>query len=306
MKTKWQQHILDEIGWYEYFFVRERYVKKYKVLNKYLDRHGLRSVYMCMLRVLSNMVYSGQAIEADMPMFCIRGSSLYEALRRAGCCKGNKTIKRSLKELEYLGLVRIVPDSEIPSQQLNQLKSAQRNCKFRTTCYQIPIDNPEVLQHACDVIEQDKKNNVRAHARRSREGVMRASGEEAAHKIFVQQTGEGFSEDVSNFYEHYKKAVKNLFIKKGWTTEKEIINRMHFVDKESKKFPNKKDMLLNAKKKRETYSVLCLPNLIDEGLVQVVRFSKAIEEEYSIDNKKAKLHYGSSKIIVPGEEEFGD
>lgn len=241
-------------------------------------------------------------------MFYIGGSLLYELLRKKGCNKGNKAIKRSLKDLERIGLIKAIPDDKIPEKQLDRLRMIQqkKKSKFRMTCYHIPIDNPEVLRHACEIIEQDKENGVRARARRSREGVKRAIGEEAAHEIFVQQTGEGFSEEVNEFYEHYKKAVKNLFAKKGWTTETEVINRMHFVDKESKKCEDKKNMLRAAKEKRKLYSVYCLPWLKRDGYVAILNFSKNVESKYSIDNKKARLHYGASKVIVPGTKEISD
>ena len=113
---------------------------------------------------------------------------------------------------------------------------------------------------------------------------MMISGKEAADKIFVQQTNEDVTVEIPKFYERYKKAIRNLFAKKGWTTEREIIDRMHYLDK----------------KKRTVYSAFCLPDMIKHDLVQVMRFSKDVESTYGIDNKKAKLHYGSSKVIVPG------
>lgn len=304
----WQQPIRDGILDHRAYFISDQFKEDYEILAKYMKRHKLTDVYMDMLEVMLYMMCIGQVFRTNRVMFYIDEKRLCEKLWDAGSNKSSISIKRSIKELEHLGLIVAIPDKNIPPKHLERLRAIQEKAgrKYRMTCYYIPVGSSDVLRHACEVIERSKENNVRAHARRTREGVMRASGKKAANEIFVQQTKKKFSEEVKEFYEHYKKAIKNLFIKKGWTTEKEIINRMHFVDKESKKFPNKKDMLLNAKKKREAYSVLCLPNLIEEGLVQVVRFSKAIEEEYGIDKKAAKLYYGSSKVIVPGPEEFGD
>ena len=268
------------------YLLSDRFIDDYPVLANYLTKRKLKSVYMEMLDVMLYMAHMNQVIMTDRIMFYAGGSRLYEMLQRAGCEKKPRTVANNIKDLEHLGLVQAVSDKDIPAKQLTKLKKIQmdRGRMYRISCYHIPIDNPEVLRHACDVIEEDKVNNVRAHSRRTREGVARASGKKEADKIFVQQTNQEFSKEIHEFYKRYKKAIRNLFEKKGWCTEQEVINRMHYLNK----------------KKRTIYSAFCLPDMIKHDLVQVLRFSKDVESKYGIDNKKAKLHYGSSKVIVPG------
>ena len=287
-ELEWQKKLHEDLSWYRMYLLSDRFVGDYPTLADYLTKRRLKSVYMEMLDVMLYMAHMNQVIMTDRIMFYVGGSRLHEMLQRAGCEKRPRTVANNIKDLEHLGLIQVVPDKGIPQKQLTKLKKIQmdKGNMYRISCYHIPVDSPEVLRHACDVIEEDKVNNVRAHSRRTREGVARASGKEEANRIFVQQTGQEFSKEIHKFHASYKKAIKNLFAKKGWTTEKEIIDRMHYLDK----------------KKRIIYSGFCLPDLIKHELALVMRFSKDIESKYGIDNKKAKLHYGSSKVIVPGEK----
>ena len=285
-ETDWQTHIGEEIGWYRRMLLSDKYAKTYSVLMKYLDKHKLKGFYMAMLDVANYMLYTGQVAKTDRMMFYISNSLLGKLLSRAGYDKSERTIKRNIKELEHLGLLEAVPDKDIPSKHLARLRAIQKDsgCKYRISCYHIPIDSHTALQGACEAIEFDKANNVLAKARRTREGVLRTFGRETANKMFVQQTKQLVNKKVRRFAEGYRKSIVALLKKNGWTTEKEVLNRMHYLDK----------------KKCKEYSSLCMPELIQEGLIKVVRFSKDVEKEYGINNKKAKLSYGPSKVIIPG------
>ena len=285
-ETDWQRQVRESVSWYRTMLISNHYASEYGVLMDYLDKRKLKGLYMCMLDIMMYMVHTGQAVMTDRLMFYIGGSFFYNMLCRVGYDKSYSRSLDGIKELEHLGLIEAVADEDIPPRQLARLRRIQqdKDRQYRMSCYHIPIDSPEVLQRACEVIKEDKANNVRAHAKRTRDGIMMISGKEAADKIFVQQTNEDVTVEIPKFYERYKKAIRNLFAKKGWTTEREIIDRMHYLDK----------------KKRTVYSAFCLPDMIKHDLVQVMRFSKDVESTYGIDNKKAKLHYGSSKVIVPG------
>lgn len=289
-ETEWQGECRDQISHYISFLGSDYFNTNFSILKKYLLRRHAMTDFVLLLNIMSSMVMDSKAVNSEKPMFCISLAILKKKFASYGRNLATESIYPKIKMFAHLGLIEIIPDEQIPKRTLKVLRECQENNEreYRTNCYHIPLGSKQVLERAVEVILADKKCSVRAKAISTREGLICSSGKEAADKIFVQQSNEDFSKEIHEFHKRYKKAIKNLFAKKGWTTEKEVIDRMHYLDK----------------KKRTTYSGFCLPDLINHELVCCVRFSKDVEEKYSIDNKKAKLHYGSSKVIVPGAKEI--
>ncbi len=289
-ETEWQGECRDQISHYISFLGSDYFENNYGILKKYLLRRNAMTDFILLLNIMSSMIMDHKAVNSQKPMFCISLANLKKKYSNYGRNMLLNSVYKKIKLFAHLGLIEIVTDEQIPKRTLKVLRECQENNEreYRTNCYHIPLGSKQVLERAVEVILADKKCSVRAKAISTREGLICSSGKEAADKIFVQQSNEDFSKEIHEFHKRYKKAIKNLFAKKGWTTEKEVIDRMHYLDK----------------KKRTTYSGFCLPDLIKHELVCCIRFSKDVEEKYSIDNKKAKLHYGSSKVIVPGAKEI--
>ena len=290
-ETEWQGNCRDQISHYLDFLGSDYFDNNFGILKKYLLRRHAMTDFTLLLVIMSSMVMDSKAVNSEKPMFCISLERLRKKYSNYGRVLHKDTIHDKIKMFAHIGLIEIVPDEEIPRRTLKMLRECQENNEreYRTSCYHIPLGSKQVLEHAIEVILDDRKNSVRAKSILTREGAVMATGANAAGKVYVQQAKEDSTQEIPKFYERYKKAIRNLFAKKGWTTEREIIDRMHYLDK----------------KKRTVYSAFCLPDMIKHDLVQVLRFSKDVEEKYSIDNKKAKLHYGSSKVIVPGANADG-
>ena len=285
-ETEWQGECRDQISHYISFLGGDYFDSNFGILKKYLLRRRAMTDFILLLNIMSSMVMDSKAVNSEKPMFCISLAEMRKKYSNYGRNILPNSLYEKIKMFAHLGLIEIVPDDQIPTRTLKVLRECQENNEreYRTSCYHIPLGSKQVLEHAIEVILSDKKDSVRAKSLLSHDGAVMATGEESANKVFVQQTNEDVTAEIPKFYERYKKAVRNLFAKKGWTTEREIIDRMHYLDK----------------KKRAVYSAFCLPDMIKHDLVQVLRFSKDVESKYSINNKKAKLHYGSSKVMVPG------
>lgn len=295
-ETEWQAGCRDQISHYIILLGSEHFDKKYSILKKYLLRRHTMTDFVLLLNIMSSMVMDYKAVNSQKPMFCISLAKLQKEYGNLGRKLSLDSLYGKIKMLAHLGLIEIIPDEQMPGSTLKVLRKCQRNNEreYRTSCYHIPLGSQQALEHATEVILADKGNSVRAATISSREGLARTSGDVEAKKVFAQRQSkwqkkenEKLSAEVEKFYKSYVSATRNLIKKKGWTTEREIIDRMHCFDK----------------KKRSQYSLICLPQLLREEKLQRVSFTKMIQNKYDIDKKQAKLCYGSSKVIMPEPRE---
>ena len=295
-ETEWQAGCRDQISHYIILLGSEHFDKKYSILKKYLLRRRAMTDFVLLLNIMNSMVMDYKAVNSQKPMFCISLVRLQKEYGNFGRKLSLDSLYEKIKMFAHLGLIEIIPDEQMPSRTLKVLRKCQRNNEreYRTSCYHIPLGSQQTLEHATEVILADKGGSVRAATISSREGLTRTSGDIEAKKVFAQRQSEWqkkenekLSAEVEKFYKSYVSATRNLIKKKGWTTEREIIDRMHCLDK----------------KKRSQYSLICLPQLLREEQLQRVSFTKMIQNKYGIDKKQAKLCYGSSKVIVPEPKE---
>ncbi|SFJ43426.1 hypothetical protein SAMN04487936_102155 [Halobacillus dabanensis] len=187
--------------------------------------------------------------------------------------------------LTYLGLIKKVPEEEIPEHLLKKAKfeAAKKNQTYLTTYYSIPEYNHETLskceEKAIEFV--DCGFTMKAF---SREMILRTLGQEEADRVFPQMKNKKVVD--TQLVKTIERVTMELVEKKGWTTETEVIKNVNPVVKETKS-------LVETKIKR-TMSEVC----IKYGMVKQ-RLNKVIKEELDIPCK------GYPTIII-NEEVLND
>jgi hypothetical protein len=281
-ETEWQRNMKKELHGYSLYFLSDEFSECYPLLQKCMTR-SLMVYFDFMLSVMEMLLCDHGVSGVEYPIFYISESRLCELSGRKGLNVTRSALHYALKKLCRLGLLEALADDSIPPKIKLDIRryQAEKKQHLRMTCYHIPIGSYDLFKRAEEIIEEDKKKSARVRTMRCREGVIRSDGKEAADSIFVQSSKKKMSKDVEKFYRSYKHAAERFLDKKGWTTEKEILHHMK----------------LFTPAIRQTYSFMCLPQLLQELGLQRVPYTKKIQSELQI-NSEASLRFGSSRIII--------
>jgi hypothetical protein len=193
--------------------------------------------------------------------------------------KDQKTIRKQINLLAYLGLIRKLPIEEIPNDLLVKARDSARlnNLPKIVTYYSIPIYEDYLIEFASSKAIEYKEQGFNFMAF-GREMLYRALGEKEAGRVFPHERGKKLSETSSDNSMMVEKMILYLIDLKGWTDEREILMNL---DKQNGKHNHNKLLLKRI-----------LPEVLDKyGLIKR-RLNKQLKEDLQIKIK------GYPNIIV--------
>ena len=256
---------------------------EYPKLHSFLRRRNLHVLYHDMHTLARQLIYdiddsSDHYIIASTKLIQTKLSQFYGRSFRPG------TLAKRLKLLAQLGLIRVVSDEECPPVLLGKLKKWQFNnrMRYRPTVYVFPLLTSVVLQNASVVSARMVDKHMRTKYY-NRGMVEMAEGKESAKAIYVQDECCRNEKELERFYAQYCSLAQKIIAEKSWFTEKELVEKLRGY----------------SFKKKEFYSGMCLPKLLDDCNLCRVTCTNAISKKLSIQSKKISV--GHTKIILSKE-----
>ena len=244
--SEYQRHAGDIIKYNHAMIDR---LSKDDELIKSLSRQGLLGTYTALLNLTSNrlpLFTLSKDKEDKNPTVFLSTEFVTQYAKSIGLKGHSDRVKvtRKINRLASLGLIKKLAVDEIDEETLEttkdyRLKAIERELNFQTndaaerakarlkneksinfiTIYPL---SPNIRQRGIDVINNNKKNGVRARGF-SMKQTLTVSGIEKAQEVFPQMTCE-LSKRDKLFIKHLFKAVEVLMDKQGYFTEKQIIS----------------------------------------------------------------------------------
>jgi len=183
-----------------------------------------------------------------------------------------KTANR-LGILAYLGLINKLSESEIPEHFLREARhqAALKKHKNIISFYSIPSYCYSSLSFSEEKAKEFKKKHLSVKGW-SREMILRVLGKKEADRVYPQMEGKKISEFNERISRQMEKVALRAIKKKGWTTEKEIINRVNLTFKGQKRF-------------KECQIKKILGEMIDKYDLSRQKLTKHLIEKYKINTK---------------------
>ncbi|BDG36479.1 hypothetical protein [Saccharococcus caldoxylosilyticus] len=141
------------------------------------------------------------------------------------CGKDKRRVSQRISLFAYLGLIRKLPENEIPPFLLKKAKSeaAKKKQQHLINFYSIPAYNEITLQFVKRKVREYKERGFTMRGW-SRELVLRTLGEDEADRVFPQISGKQIKD--GQVTKDIERLTLVLIEQKGWTTEAEILAEM--------------------------------------------------------------------------------
>lgn len=185
------------------------------------------------------------------------------------CGKDLKRVSERISLFTYLGLIRKVPESEIPDFLLKKAKSeaAKKRQQHLVGYYSIPPYGEETFTFTNEKISEYRRLGFTMRGW-SRELVLRTLGEDEANRVFPQMQGKKLPERNNELTSQIEKVTIRLVDSKGFTSEKEIL---HYLIQEHGK--------QSVYEKQIKHTV---PDLLNKYCLKRKRLNKALKEHLGI------------------------
>ncbi|MEH7075795.1 hypothetical protein [Neobacillus drentensis] len=187
------------------------------------------------------------------------------------CGKDSKRLSDKISLFTYLGLIRKVPEDEIPEFLLNKAKSeaAKKKQKYLVGFYSIPPYGEETFKFTKEKISEYKQHGFTMRGW-GRELLLRTLGEEESNRVFPQMEAKEIPERNNELTSEIERVALMLIEHKGFTTEKEIL---YFLTQE-----HGKQSIYEKQIKRT------IPDLINKYCLNRQRLNKALKEQLGIED----------------------
>ncbi|MEW9674153.1 hypothetical protein [Ammoniphilus sp. 3BR4] len=184
------------------------------------------------------------------------------------CGKGERRLSDVINLFAYLGLIRKVPENEIPSFLLDKARSeaAKKKQKYIVNYYSIPPYGEITFDFCKRKVREYKEYGFTMKAW-SRELILRVLGEAEADRVFPQMKGQHTK--YAQAMDLVEPLALRLIEQKGWTTEGEIQYELVNENFGTKTYWEKRIKII-------------VPELIDKyGLIKR-RLNKELKEHFNI------------------------
>jgi hypothetical protein len=267
-ETEWQKEqkeIIDENIRYirsDYFPIE--YPELYNLIKRYIG--DLTLIYNIARENLPAEHYDDTQLE----------NVFFSSMKHLAKLMGTKNVKGIVDKVAlftYLGLLLKLKENEIPKPLLEEAKRElmrnkekyKRNMNLISFFSVPPVSEENFYFGEQKAIEWKQKGYTMKGI--SREMILRGHGQEEADRVYPQLAGKGLSESDHEKASKIEKVMMKLINKKGWITEKEVIDAIEDGSKEYKK----------VKLKRIIAEVVVKYDLVR------VRLNKDLKEKYNID-----------------------
>jgi CHC2 zinc finger len=198
--------------------------EEHKELNKFVSRYSDTLIFLHQFS-RENIITENYTDKYGIPLFFISLSYISKMMG-----KDYKTIAQQINILTYLGLIRKIPEVEIPSDMLKKSKEYARanNHSKLISYYSIPKYDKKTIVHLSIKANEYKTLNFNVKSF-GREMILRAIGEAEADRVFPQDKGKKLSKKSDENASKIEGVLMNLVGEKGWTTEKEVIFTMNEI-----------------------------------------------------------------------------
>ncbi|MGD7025248.1 DNA-primase RepB domain-containing protein [Rossellomorea vietnamensis] len=195
--------------------------EEYRELNDFVSRYSELLLFLHQFS-RENIITENYTDKLGMPLFFISLSHLSKMLG-----KDLKTIANRINILTYLGLIRKIPNKEIPADLLKKSRGYAKLKQYNKliSYYSIPVYDKKNIQFASQKAKEYKQLGFTVRDF-GREMVYRTLGEEEANRVFPQEQGKQLSETSNRNASKVEEILMSLITDKGWTTEKEVINTL--------------------------------------------------------------------------------
>jgi len=244
-------------------------------------RHA-QQLFMQVLLIAKSAIYPERTSDSGNVIFYMSARQIAKASGRGSVDKVNRT----LKLLQYHGLLQQLPDEQVPKPFLRKALEGRKNGHNHISFYQIPSWVYQTMQAVEAQGEKWKANKYRMSGI-SYEMFLRSEGEEVAKRLYPQ-TSEFIGKDgkkhqkrtgrkADQQHEQIVAAILEAIETKGYCTEKEIISQLG----------NMETVTSEVQLKRSLTDIMNTYNLVK------VRANNGLKSRFSIDCK------GFPNIILP-------
>ncbi|SFM38178.1 hypothetical protein SAMN04487943_1168 [Gracilibacillus orientalis] len=236
---------------------------RYKELNQFVTRYY--DFFLLFHKITLDHIYTENFTDAQgNPVFFISTRKLAQHLN-----KDSKTISKRCSILAYLGLIRKLPESEIPSHMLKKAKEIARKSKHGkiTSYYSIPIYDKVNLNFSQEKAIQYTELGFTVKGF-SRELIYRSLGEEEANRVYPLMNGKAISENSLKVSSQVELIILQQIEDKCWTSEKEIL-----------------DIIYSENGRKNYYEKLIkriLPEIVEKYSLVKIRLKKSIKLNFGI------------------------
>jgi hypothetical protein len=187
------------------------------------------------------------------------------------CGKDVKRLSEKISLFTYLGLIRKVPEDEIPELILKRAKSeaSKKKQKYLIGFYSIPPYGEETFKFTKEKISEYKQLGFTMRGW-SRELILRTLGDCEANRVFPQMEGKKIPERNNEITSQIEEVTLMLVDHKGFTTENEIL---YFLIQEHGKH--------SAYEKQIKRTV---PDMLNKYCLNRQRLNKALKEQLGIED----------------------
>ncbi|PGW34943.1 hypothetical protein COE04_13935 [Bacillus cereus] len=205
--------------------------------------------------------------------------TLAEHFRRSTSATGTR-----MNFLTLFKVIRKLDELEIPEKLLSIQKRNKRESHFqyRSSTYELPMYTYEFFYHIDEMCKIWLEKGCTGRTI-SYEGIMRTFGRQEADRVFPQDNGKEISELNEEVVSQIHLTTLRFIENKGWTTEKEVLNSMHYYFKGQQEFKTQQF-------KR------CVGEMLDSYDLEIIPSNKKIKEEMGITEEDMS-RFSFPKII---------
>lgn len=255
-------------------------------------RHAV-SFYLCVLKIAEGTLSPDRIDRKDGSGQIVFGLSARQLAGEAGKKSPGKA-NCYLKMLVYHGLLRIVPDEEVPLKLLQMAWAEQRKGKGdgkrnRVTFYSVPDWNEATLKEVEAAGERWKRNGYRL-ASISYEGFLRTEGPEVATHLYPtsqvkRKDGtmliQGTSKESDAKHDELRQIISDLINSQGYCTEAQVV-----------------ELASNSRALNDLQLKRSLTDICNEGGLTRCRATNKLKERFGIPGDRYSHPY-----IIFGEED---
>ncbi|QHA92253.1 hypothetical protein [Bacillus sp. N1-1] len=261
-ETAWQQRRYKILEENQQFLISKEIEVLYPEVNKCIKNYVpiLCSIHQLCIEFLQTENFTDNR---GNPIFF--ASTRYIAQR---CDKDKRRISDVVSLLVYLGLLRKVPENEIPDFLLKNSKheAAKKKRHHIVSYYSIPQYEELALQFCKNKVKEFKESEFTMRGW-GRELILRKLGEEEANRVFPQMQGKKIHE--SEITKLIEEITLSLIKEKEWTTESEVLDHLLYETSEKKTLCKKKIKRI-------------VPEMLDKYGLTKKKLNKALKDELNV------------------------
>ncbi|MFD0957964.1 hypothetical protein [Paenibacillus chungangensis] len=195
-------------------------------LFRYLNRKKLLGHYRYYLETVAQCAIAEPLAAEGIPIFFEGVRETSDRMAGISYCTGidKDSVSKKRNELADLGLIVKISGIDHPAYSKAQEYRRRKGNPYSKEFLQIPDLDEALLESALQTIDQTKQRGERSRFK-SRAATLMSRGEEAADRVFTQDSGSVLSRYQNGFISTMMQITSRL-TSKGWTTEDEIITEM--------------------------------------------------------------------------------